>query len=339
MQITETKRLIIREYTSRDPSQIGAILTDRKTMAFWPAPFTEAQVENWLKTKVEAYRGSGLGRFAVVLRETNQVIGDAGIVKAEVDGRKEWDLGYIIHADYWGQGYGKEVAGALLDYAFRYTDIERIIAHFAQDHQFSRSVAEAIGMQCEKTFVNEKNLRKYHDLYAIDRKTFVTRRRERLIDRIGGSVEKKNWLGLATSFSLRDRLLALETAAAIKDQLQKELLYWFCNVPSFTEKLRLYALLDQDHQKMALAAFGEPGLPPLDGDESFRYFMSAPDEESLQAQAIMEARKIVADNKSGMYPLPEGKMQFLKLYSQLKGIAMGQAKETLLEIFRDVREY
>ena len=267
------------------------------------------------------------------------MIGDAGIVKAEVDGRKEWDLGYIIHADHWGEGYGKEVAGALLDYAFRYTDIERIIAHFAQDHKFSRSVAEGIGMQCEKTFVNEKNLRKYHDLYSIDRKTFVARRRERLVERIGGSVEKKNWLGLATSFSLRDRLLALETAGAIKDQIQQELLYWFCNVPSFTEKLRLYDLLDEEHQKVALAAFGEPGLPPLDGDESFRYFMAAPDSEALQAQAIMEARKIVAENKTGMYPLPEGKMQFLKLYSQLKGIAMGQAKATLMEIFREVREY
>ncbi len=339
MQITDTKRLIIREYTSRDLTLIGTILMDRKTMAFWPVPFTKDQVQNWLKTNVEPYRGSGLGRFVVVLRETNQVIGDAGITKSDIDGRVEWDLGYIIHADFWGHGYGKEVADALLSYAFRYTDIERIVTHFAQDHQYSRSVAESIGMQCEKTFVNEKNLRKYHDLYAIDRKTFVNRRRERLISRIDGSIEKKNWLGLATSYSLRDRLLALEMAAAIKNEIQQELLYWFCNVPSFTEKLKIFNLLDQDYQKIALAAFGEPGLPPLDGDESFRYFISAPDQESLQAQAIMEARKIVTDNKSRMYPLPEGKMQFLKLYSQLKGISIGQAKETLMEIFREVREY
>lgn len=339
MQITETKRLIIREYTSRDRTAAIGILTDEETMAFWPSPYSEEQAQGWLKTKADAYQGSGLGRFAVVLKAKNQVIGDAGIVKAEVDGRKEWDLGYIIHASHWGQGYGKEVAGALLDYAFRYTDLERIIAHFAQDHRFSRSVAEGIGMQLEKTFVHENNLRKYHDLYAIDRKTFVTRRRERLIERLGGSVEKKNWLGLATSFSLRDRLLALEMAEAIKEQIQRELLYWFCNVSHFTEKLKLYGLLDEEHQAIALNAFGEPGLPPLDGDESFRYFMVAPDQDAVKAQATMEARKVVTNNKQAMYPLPEGKMQFLKLYSQLKGISMGRAKETLVEIFNEVRNY
>ena len=339
MQITETKHLLIREYTSLDRKKAFEILMHQETMSFWPEPFTEKKVEAWLARGVDAYRGRGMGRFAVVLRATNEVIGDAGIVQTEVNGQKEWDLGYIIHADHWGHGFGVEVAGALLDYVFRYTDLERVIAHFAQEHVYSKAVAERIGMAYEQSFVNEKNLGKTHDLFVMDRKSYIVMRRERLIDRIGGSDEKRNWLGLATSFTMNDRLLALETAEAIKDEIQVELLYWFCNALQFPVKMRLFNLLDEEHQQLATKAFGDAYISPLDGDESFRYFISSKDEGSLQAQVIMEANRVVPKEKRGMYPLPEGKMQFLKLYSQVNGTSMGEAKKALLEVFGGAREY
>ncbi|MEM7678982.1 MAG: GNAT family N-acetyltransferase, partial [Myxococcota bacterium] len=82
------KNLLIREYTSIDRRDAYKILTDPETMSFWPSPFANEQVEAWLSSKVDPFRGRGIGRFAVVLRKTNQMIGDAGIVPTEVNGQK-----------------------------------------------------------------------------------------------------------------------------------------------------------------------------------------------------------------------------------------------------------
>lgn len=339
MRITESPRLILREYHRHEFSMTPRLFSDPKTMAFWPAPFNLEQIHDWFNSNVEPYRGKGLGRFAVVLKSNNEWIGDAGLIRTQVNGKEEWDLGYIIHADYWGQGYGTEVAKSLVDYVFRYTDMDRIVIHFAEDHHASRRVAQKVGASLEQTFVNERNRGYTHELYVLDRKTFIDQRRERLIRHLGGSTEKQNWLGLATSFYYKDRLLALETAAAIREQIQPELLYWFCNTRRFAFKQKLYQLLDATHQQIANEADEHESLAPLDGEESFRYFIASPNEHALKVQAAMEARRVPEDKQGGLYPLPKGKMQFLKLYSQVAGEAMGTAKEVLVGLFNEVRGY
>lgn len=337
MTIAETERLIIREYTSKDRLALEGILTDPKTMSFWPAPYDQAGVAVWLNTKVDAYKGSGRGRFAVILRETQEVIGDAGVVEAKLDGKAVWDLGYIIHADHWGKRYGTEAARAVLDGVFRYTDTEEVVAHFEQAHQYSRRVAEQTGLRFDHSFVYAKNGGKTHDMYKIDRAAFINLRRERLVSKLGGTVEKQNWLGLATSYQMDDRLLAMETATAIKEQIQPELLYWFCNTRNLMYKMKLYRLLDGEYLKMAEVASDFQGLPPLDGDESFRFFMASPDKEAMLTQAILEARRTLPEDRKKLYALPEGKLAFVFQYSQIKGIPLAEAKEILANIFSKAR--
>jgi|GEM_PF-472873 len=337
MTIAETQRLLIREYTSKDRLALAGILTDPKTMSFWPKPYDQQGVAEWLRSKIDAYKGSGRGRFAVILKETNSMIGDAGVVEAKLDGKKVWDLGYIIHADHWGNGYGAEAARAVLDGVFRYTDTENVVAHFEQAHQYSRKVAESCALKFDHSFVFARNRGKTHDLYKIDRTTFINLRRERLIASLGGSVEKQNWLGLATSFQMDDRMLALETAAAIKDQIQTELLYWFCNTRNFMFKMKLFQLLEGDYRAMAEMAADYHGLAPLDGEESFRFFMASPNREAMLTQAMIEARRTQPEDKKKLYTLPEGKLSFLFHYSQIKQAPMSEAKETLMKIFSEAR--
>ncbi|AWB44609.1 N-acetyltransferase [Paenibacillus sp. CAA11] len=157
MKKIETARLRIREYTTEDLSALHQILSDNLTMSFWPRPFDYSQCKEWIQKRgIENYQ-AGYGRLAVELKETGEIIGDAGLLKLETDGQIENDLGYIIKSTYWGQGIGYEAAKALMMYGLEDLHLKRICANMPETHQASRRVAEKLGMMLEKRFMNRRN--------------------------------------------------------------------------------------------------------------------------------------------------------------------------------------
>ncbi|MCB0713054.1 MAG: GNAT family N-acetyltransferase [Ignavibacteriae bacterium] len=159
----ETLRTTIRPYLEEDIVRILPIFSDPLTMQFWPEPFSRTQVDAWVKKNIERMKENKLARMIVESRETGEVIGDCGVVRAEIDGRTENDLGYIIHHPFWRQGYGTECAEALIAYFTEVrkttllSDQNRIVANMAVDHIGSRRVAERVGMELERTFLNKRN--------------------------------------------------------------------------------------------------------------------------------------------------------------------------------------
>ncbi|WP_202710943.1 GNAT family N-acetyltransferase [Sporosalibacterium faouarense] len=165
----ETKRLILREMTSKDLDELSRILTDPRTMKFWEKPFSINQVENWIERNIKAYKQYGYGRWLVCLKEENRVIGDVGFLVVDINDKVENDLGYIIHADYWNKGYGKEAAEACLNYGFTKLGMKRIIANMAWDHYSSIKLAKKIGMKEENEFINKRNRGILTYLYSIEK--------------------------------------------------------------------------------------------------------------------------------------------------------------------------
>jgi RimJ/RimL family protein N-acetyltransferase len=170
MKPINTPRLILRPYVIDDFEALHKILSDKKTMSFWPAPFTTEQTNRWIERSIKSYKENQFGRFAVELKESGKIIGDCGILLSELDGKQENDLGYIIYADYWGRGFGTEAAQACLDYAFNELGLKRVAANMATDNITSIRVAEKIGMIKEKEFLNKRNRNLLTYLYAIHNK-------------------------------------------------------------------------------------------------------------------------------------------------------------------------
>ncbi len=170
MKPINTQRLILRPYVTDDINALHKILSDEKTMSFWPAPFTIEQTRRWIERSIKSYRENQFGRFAVELKESGKLIGDCGILLSEVDGKQENDLGYIIHSDYWGRGYGTEAAQACLDFGFNKLGLTRIAANMASDNTASIRVAEKIGMIKEKEYLNKRNRNILTYLFAINNK-------------------------------------------------------------------------------------------------------------------------------------------------------------------------
>jgi [ribosomal protein S5]-alanine N-acetyltransferase len=164
----ETARTIIRPYVEGDIAQVAPIFTDPITMVFWPQPFSEEAVAAWVRRASASFADTGLGRMVVELRDGGMPIGDCGIVASEVNGRREYDLGYIIHHPYWRQGYAVECARACLQYGVDTLGLKRVVANMPHDHVASARVAERLGMRREATFHNPRNRNILTYLYALD---------------------------------------------------------------------------------------------------------------------------------------------------------------------------
>lgn len=170
MQILETPRLILREFDSDDADDLARVISDAETMRFYPAPYDWAGVEEWISRNLRRYREHGYGLWAMVLKETREMIGDCGITIQDVDGVGETEIGYHVRRDYWRQGLATEAARACRDYGFARLASERIISLIRPENLASRRVAEKNGMTVWKE-TTRKELR--HLVYAIRREGFV----------------------------------------------------------------------------------------------------------------------------------------------------------------------
>jgi [ribosomal protein S5]-alanine N-acetyltransferase len=164
----ETPRTIIRPYSESDIALIAPIFADPVTMMFWPQPLSEDAIAAWVQRASASFLATGLGRMLVELRDGGVPIGDCGIVEAEINGRREHDLGYIIHHPYWRQGYGLECARACLEYGIHTLGLKRIVANMAHDHIASARVAERLGMRREAIFHHPHNRNILTYLYALN---------------------------------------------------------------------------------------------------------------------------------------------------------------------------
>ncbi len=166
--IIETERLKLREYTFDDFDSLYEILSDEETMRHYPKPFSEEKVRGWIQWNIDNYAEYGFGLWAVVLKETCEMIGDCGITIQNIDGELLPEIGYHIHKKYWRQGYGSEAAKLVRDWAFENTNYDCLYSYMKYTNIGSYSVAVANGMKKVKEYPDEKNIISY--AYAITRK-------------------------------------------------------------------------------------------------------------------------------------------------------------------------
>jgi [ribosomal protein S5]-alanine N-acetyltransferase len=151
----DTERLLIREYKLEDIEALYNILSNSRTMVFWPRPFTFQETTSWVNRNIKSYQENGFGRMGVFLKEKGKLIGDAGIMITTIDGELKNDIGYIIHSKYQGQGYGFEAGKSILD-CYR-NRLDGIYANMPYNHSASIALAGKLGMEKIKEFYNKRN--------------------------------------------------------------------------------------------------------------------------------------------------------------------------------------
>ncbi len=151
--VLETPRLVLRELSLADLDFVAAMLAHPEVMKFWPRPYLRDEAELWIIRFQERYATDGFGYWLALDRASGQPIGQAGLLRQEVNGVVETGIGYIIHRPFWRQGYATEAALACRDYAFNTLGKKRIVVLVRPENSVSQMVARKIGSQPEGTTV------------------------------------------------------------------------------------------------------------------------------------------------------------------------------------------
>jgi len=149
--VTETPRLAIREMTQSDAGEVERMLGDPEVMLYFGKLFGRLQVNEWIERHIEMYERDGCGYWLAIDKASGEVVGQAGILRQQVDGQVEFGLGYIFKHAWWGRGLAIEAARACLDYAFDRLGKQRVIITIRPENRPSRRLAERLAVQPERT--------------------------------------------------------------------------------------------------------------------------------------------------------------------------------------------
>jgi RimJ/RimL family protein N-acetyltransferase len=145
--ILETKRLILRPLTPGDFEAVHSWAGNPENTRYmaW-GPNTEEQTREFLAAFVTAGKD-----FAVVLKDTGNVIGSCGVYPDKNNDTGE--LGWILHKNYWKHGYGTELGGELIRFGFETLKLRRLTAPCAAINYGSCRLMERNAMRREALHV------------------------------------------------------------------------------------------------------------------------------------------------------------------------------------------
>ena len=144
--ILETERLYLRKLNKDDFSNLCSILQDAQVMYAYEHAFTDSEAHDWLDRQIARYRQDGFGLWAVILKETGQMIGQCGITWQDALGIRVPEIGYLFERAFWHHGYATEAAQACRDYAFRILGMDRVYSIIRDTNFASQNVAKRNGM-------------------------------------------------------------------------------------------------------------------------------------------------------------------------------------------------
>jgi len=156
-----TERLVLRPWRVDDAPAALAAYGDTE-VARWLAPAMDrvpdeatmrTVLEEWLAE--DARLLTPAGRWAIELGQDGHLIGGATLLPLPPD--DEYEIGWELHRDAWGNGYASETGLALARWAFQ-QGVEQVIAVVRPTNRRAVATVRRIGME----WVGETE--KYHNL-------------------------------------------------------------------------------------------------------------------------------------------------------------------------------
>lgn len=154
-----TARLLLRPYQSSDYGDFAALNADEQVRRHVGGILTQDKAATLFK-KFSAACLPGNEVWAVVLKDSGDYLGHSWFVQQSTECA---ELGLLVATIYWRQGYGTEIAQAMLNYAKKQAGYRRINATVDCDHVASIRLLERIGMKQDRT---EEDVEGNHHVYS-----------------------------------------------------------------------------------------------------------------------------------------------------------------------------
>ena len=155
----ETERLILRPFQEDDVDRLFLLDSNPEVMKYvGQKPLTKKeQSAEVIKMVQKQYAEKGIGRWAVIEKESNLLIGWSGLklIDYEINGHQNfYEIGYRFLPEFWGKGYATESALASLDLGFNQLSADKIYAYADVQHQSSNHILTKLGFENKGVFLD-----------------------------------------------------------------------------------------------------------------------------------------------------------------------------------------
>jgi RimJ/RimL family protein N-acetyltransferase len=156
--ILETERLLLREWRETDVNHYMTLAGDVGYNCFSrPGRFlvhTTEEATSKVRERMLLFQQRRLGKFPIFLKASGEFIGTCGMDPFELEGHSEVELGYRLCLNFWGKGYAKEAATAILSYGRSDLKLAKIIAFALPQNKASLRILEQLGFRYLRDFVH-----------------------------------------------------------------------------------------------------------------------------------------------------------------------------------------
>ena len=145
----ETERLVLREWAEDDIEPFLRLNTPA-VMRWLGGVRSREDMEQAVRSRfIPWQRDRGFTFWVVERKQDGELLGFCGIKIADDAGSPvegEYEIGWRLREDVWGQGYAREAAAASLDHVFDRIGAERVVALTVEGNQASWGLMERLGM-------------------------------------------------------------------------------------------------------------------------------------------------------------------------------------------------
>ena len=165
----ETERLLLRELLESDAEKMFEMDSNPNLHIFVgkkPLKHIDETLEH-IRLIQQQYRDFGIGRWAVVLKETGEFIGWSGIkfITNEINKYQNfYEIGYRFNEKHWGKGYATESGKAFIDYAFNTMNVDSVYAYADEGNENSRKILEKLGLKYINSFEYEGETEVWYEI-------------------------------------------------------------------------------------------------------------------------------------------------------------------------------
>ncbi|WP_334090469.1 glutamine-hydrolyzing GMP synthase [Helicobacter typhlonius] len=175
--VCESERVFLRPYTQADFAALHKTVSDKETMYAWGQGFSKKQSQEWLDKQLAHYQQYGFGIWAIIEKQSGAIIGNAGLNHTEISlkgkTQKIVEIGYLLHRNFWGKGYGSEVARMCVKYGFETLGLEEVYCLIKEDNKASIKVAKMLEMELiGKHIKNYKGKELPHCVFRLEKKVW-----------------------------------------------------------------------------------------------------------------------------------------------------------------------
>ena len=147
----ETPRLLLRDWLEEDVEPYIRHTNTPAVMRWLGGVMSDEEARDTLADRIMRWqRERGFTFWVVERKRDGELLGFCGLKIADGEGSSfngEFEVGWRLREDAWGQGYAKEAAVASLDYAFDRLGADRVVAVTLAGNAPSWGLMKRLGMR------------------------------------------------------------------------------------------------------------------------------------------------------------------------------------------------